>query len=143
MLRNRLFAVLGVLSLAVSASAQAPLAGGTPVGRASLQPVGNGFAPAAPSAGTPVSYLGPDGKPVSTTRPPGEVISMKNLVAPLSTPLPAGLDNPQKNLLELIVDRMKTAVGLSRPPSAALQTNYTPGISRRNRERREESRRRD
>jgi len=143
MLRNRLFAVLGMLSLAVSASAQAPLAGGTPVGRASFQPVGNGFAPAAPSAGTPVSYLGPDGKPVSTTRPPGEVISMKNLVAPLSTPLPAGLDNPQKNLLELIVDRMKTAVGFSRPPSAALQTNYTPGISRRNRERREESRRRD
>ena len=88
-------------------------------------------------------YLGPDGKPVSTTRPPGEVISMKNLVAPLSTPLPPGLDNPQKNLMELIVDRMKTAVGLNKPPSAALQTNYTPGISRRNRERREESRRRD
>lgn len=143
MLRTRLFAVLGVLSLAVSASGQAPLAGGTPVGRASLEPVGNGFAPAAPRAGTPVSYLGPDGKPVSTTRPPGEVISMKNLVAPISTPLPAGMDNTQKNLLELIVDRMKTAVGLNKPPSAVLQTNYTPGISRRNRERREENRRRD
>ncbi len=143
MFRTRLFAVLGVFTLSLSASAQAPLAGGTPVGRASLQPVGSSFAPAAPRAGTPVSYLGPDGKPVSTTRPPGEVISMKNLVAPLSTPIPAGLDNSQKNLMELIVARMKVAVGLSKPPSAALQTNYTPGISRRNRERREESRHRD
>lgn len=107
---------------------------GTAVGQ-SVVPVGQKFAPAGAPAGTPIGYNGPGGMPVTTTPPPGQVVDLTNLSAPLTAPLPPGLGpTAQKSTLQKLYDSWAAMIGISKP-AQNLQTNWTPGISRRNRER--------
>ncbi len=141
--------VLGVVAAGSTASAQFPgqsaspfTGGGIPVGRAMLQPVGQTFAPAAQPVGQPVGrqvgILGPNGQPVTQQRPEGQMIDLRNLVAPLSAPLPPGLENPNSpGLIDQFYERWRSLIGLSRAPVSGPSPNYTPGLSRRNRERRQ------
>src|SRR5579883_2132911 len=107
---------------------------GTPVGQ-SVQPVGQKFAPAGQAAGTPIGYTGPGGMPVTTAAPPGQMIDLSNLSAPLTAPLPPGLGSTQSpSTLQKLYNSWAALIGIQKP-TQALQTNWTPGISRRNRER--------
>lgn len=127
---------------AAPAFAQTPVAGpfgspGSVVGRSSsVSPAGQKLPNAAPPAGTPIGFTGPGGMPVQSARPPGKVIDLSNLAAPLTAPLAPDLAGPQqdKTMLQKVYDQWANLIGLSKPPAATVP-NYTPGISRRNRER--------
>jgi hypothetical protein len=105
---------------------------GVPVGKPLLTSTGTNVTSAAPKAGQPIGYVGLDGKPISTAMPPGTPIDMRNLAAPLPAPL---TDNSSaKSIFEQVYDKWRQAIGLSKPTTIA--NSYTPGLSRRNRERR-------
>jgi hypothetical protein len=107
---------------------------GTPVGR-SVQRVGQSFAPAGQPAGTPIGYTGPGGMPVTTARPAGRVVDLSNLAAPVTAPLPPGrMPAGEKSALERLFDRWAGVIGIDKPKEGQ-PTNWTPGISRRNRAR--------
>ncbi len=111
-------------------------ASGVPVGKPVFGTVGQTAPAAAPKAGQSIGYVGPDGKPVSMERPAGTVVDLKNLAAPLSAPLSPDLAALQpKSTLEKLYDKWRLAIGLDKQTTATTN-NYTPGISRRNRERR-------
>ena len=128
-----------VLSAAV-ANAQnvlSPFPGsGVPVGKPVFGTVGQTAPSAAPKAGQSIGYVSPDGKPISMERPPGQVVDLRNLAAPISAPLTPGLAELQpKSVFEKVYDKWRSAIGLDKP-SSATNTGFTPGLSRRNRERR-------
>jgi hypothetical protein len=140
MIRRLLFAGL-VLALGASGAAAqnvlSPFPGsGVPVGRPVFGTVGQTAPAAAPKAGQAIGYVGPDGKPISMERPPGQVVDLRNLAAPITAPLAPGLaDSQPKSVFEKVYDKWRQAIGLDKPTSTTA-TNYTPGLSRRNRERR-------
>lgn len=135
-------ATVGVLAVQATADAQFPAATGTAVGRPLLAPVGQAVPAAAPRAGQPIGYAGPDGRTIDTVRPPGKVVDLKNLAAPLTAPLPPGLAAEQpKSAWEKLYDRWAVAIGLDKPK--AQSSTWTPGLARRARERREQAWRRD
>jgi hypothetical protein len=105
---------------------------GVPVGKPLLTSPGQNLPSVAPKIGQPIGLLGLDGKPISTERPPGTPIDMKNLAAPLPAPLTG--DASSKSIFEKVYAKWREAIGLSKPTTVA--QNYTPGLSRRNRERR-------
>lgn len=132
---------MGVLALAVGGvrgqNVLSPFPGsGVPVGRPVFGSVGQTAPAAAPKAGQAIGYLGLDGKPVSMERPQGQVVDLRNLAAPISAPLAPGLAELQpKSVFEKLYDKWRLAIGLDKPTNTT-NTNYTPGLSRRNRERR-------
>jgi hypothetical protein len=108
---------------------------GVAVGQ-SVLPVGQRQAPVGQPAGTPIGFVGPGGMAINTTPPPGQVIDLTNLAAPLTAPLPPGLGPTQsQSVLQRLYNSWATAIGIQKPPPQNLQTSWTPGISRRNRER--------
>ncbi|MBL8866177.1 MAG: hypothetical protein KF873_12925 [Gemmataceae bacterium] len=109
---------------------------GVPVGRPVFGTVGQTAPPAAPRAGQAIGYVGPDGKPVSMERPAGQVVDLRNLAAPITAPLAPGLtDSQPKSVFEKVYDKWRQAIGLDKQTTPTTN-NYTPGLSRRNRERR-------
>jgi hypothetical protein len=73
--------------------------------------------------------------PVTTVPPPGKMIDLSNLAAPLTAPLPPGMGpDRDKTALERLYDKWAAMIGIAKPQED-LRTNWTPGISRRNRER--------
>ncbi len=109
---------------------------GVPVGRPVFNTVGQTAPAAAPRAGQQIGYVGPDGNPISMERPPGQVVDLRNLAAPIAAPLAPGLAELQpKSVFERLYDKWRQAIGLDKANSD-LSTNFTPGLSRRNRERR-------
>lgn len=128
--------VLGATSLASAQSVLSPFAtSGVPVGKPVFTAVGQ----AAPAVGTKpgqaIGYVGPDGQPISMQKPPGKVIDLTKLAAPISAPLAPGLtDNQPKSIFQQVYDKWRAAIGLDKPTAVA--NSYTPGLSRRNRERR-------
>jgi hypothetical protein len=140
MIHRSIFVGIAILLGSGGASAQnvlSPFPGsGVPVGRPVFGSVGQTAPAAAPKAGQPIGYAGPDGKPVSMDRPAGTVVDLRNLAAPITAPLAPGLAESQpKSVFEKVYDKWRQAIGLDKPASATTN-NYTPGLSRRNRERR-------
>lgn len=140
MLRRALLSTALAALAVAGANAQNVLspfpASGVPVGKPVFGAVGQTAPAAAPKAGQAIGYVGPDGKPISTERPSGTVVDLKNLAAPLSAPLSPDLTALQpKSTLEKLYDKWRVTIGLDKPASATTN-NYTPGLSRRNRERR-------
>jgi hypothetical protein len=111
---------------------------GTVVGRPALLPVGSAFPKVGNTIGTPIGYNGPNGEPVNPgQRPPGQIINLNNLAAPLAAPLPADLvGTPPKTYLQKLYDKWRDMLGFSNQPTVT--NNWTPGLSRRNRERHKE-----
>jgi hypothetical protein len=104
---------------------------GTPVGKPIVNLVGNRLPAAVPAAGTRVG-TGPGGIPSQLNpggpTPPGQVIDMKNVVAPYPgqpKAAPSFWDKLQERWFSLF----KSDQPAQRPP------NWTPGLARRNRER--------
>lgn len=106
---------------------------GTPVGQF-LSPVGERFPAVGQPGGTPIGYIGPGGMPVTTTPPPGSVVDMSKLSAPITGPLPPGMMPENKSLIQKLHEFWAKQLGLV-APQENLATNWTPGISRRNRAR--------
>ncbi|QEL16068.1 hypothetical protein [Limnoglobus roseus] len=134
-----LFGLAGVLVTTGFASAQSVLSPfattGVPVGKPVFTAVGANQPAVGTKVGQAIGYVGPDGNPITTQRPPGQVVDLTNLAAPISAPLAPGLtDNQPKSMFEQIYDKWRAAIGLTKPATVA--ANYTPGLSRRNRERR-------
>jgi hypothetical protein len=133
----------GLTPVTRTVTPQVPSAGpfavpGVPVGQ-SVQRVGETFTPvgvpAGQPAGRPIGFIGPGGMPVTTAPPPGKVVDLSNLAAPLVAPLPPGLDPPgEKSILAKLHEKWLATLGLSKPKED-LSTDWTPGISRRNRAR--------
>jgi hypothetical protein len=112
---------------------------GVPVGTPLLKPIGQQVGTAVPKSGTPLGYHGPDGKPINTEKPPGQVIDLSNLAAPLTAPLPPGLDAKPKSVFQQVYDKWRSALGLTKPATPGTTTNnWTPGLARRNRERKQQ-----
>jgi hypothetical protein len=111
---------------------------GTIVSRPSLAPVGTRLPNAAPKIGTPVGYTGPDGQPINPgQRPAGQIVNLNNLSAPLVAPLPTDLTGAKpKTYLEQLFDKWKATFGFG-PPAVTPPQTWTPGISRRNRDRKD------
>ena len=129
----------GLLASAAAASAQmSPFAtSGVPVGKPVFTTVGTNQPAVGTKPGQPIGYAGADGKPISMERPPGQVVDLKNLAAPISAPLPPGLaDSQPKSIFESVYEKWRAAIGLTKPTGPLAVNNYTPGLSRRNRERR-------
>jgi hypothetical protein len=140
MIRRSHFAAIAILLGTSGAFAQNVLspfpASGVPVGKPVFGTVGQTAPAAAPKAGQSIGYVGPDGKPVSMERPAGTVVDLRNLAAPITAPLSPGLSDSQpKSVFEKVYDKWRQAIGLDKATSATTN-NYTPGLSRRNRERR-------
>lgn len=113
---------------------------GTIVSRPSLAPVGTMFPKVGTKTGTPVGYTGPDGQPVNPgQRPAGQMINLNNLAAPLVAPLPNDLTGAKpKTALEKLFDSWKSTFGFG-PPATTPPSTFTPGIGRRNKDRKEAS----
>lgn len=111
---------------------------GTIVSRPSLAPVGVQFPKVGTQAGTTIGYKGMDGQPVNVgQRPAGQLINLNNLAAPLVAPLPTELTGAKpKSTLEKLFDSWKSTFGFG-PPAVTPPPNWTPGLSRRNKDRRE------
>ncbi|MGL4423219.1 MAG: hypothetical protein ACRCZF_21330 [Gemmataceae bacterium] len=135
-----------VLGGTISAAAQSPTPNsgssvfsmpGQVVGKSSITKVGTAPPQVGQPAGTPIDYLGPGGMPVQTAKPQGQIIDLSNVVAPITAPLAPDLrPNQNRNAIERTYDKILIAIGLAPPPSVVNQSgNWTPGISRRNRER--------
>jgi hypothetical protein len=133
--------ILAGLVTGVAAWGQTPgnplLDAGTVVGKPMLRSVGTPLPQAAPKAGTPVG--GPvSGQPKTTAPPPGFQFDLKNIVAPVNPEyLPPAL-RPATNatLYDTAFKKWLEAFGLVKPPEQKIQ--FTPGMSRRNRERHKE-----
>ena len=134
----------GVAAVTVPAAAQTPQVTvtaqplqmpGAVVGTPLLQPVGTQLPRAAPQAGTPVGMV-----PAGTTpglnpgtnppqQPPGVPIDLSNVIAPYP-----GMPNPKPSFWQELEKRW---LSLFQSDAPAQRTTYTPGIARRNQERRE------
>ena len=117
---------------------------GSPAARPILQPVGARLPAAAPQAGTPITGLatqqpglvGP-GAPGAGQQPQGTPLDLKNVVAPYP-------NMPKESTFWENLERRWFLLFESDAP--AVRPNFTPGIGRRNKDRREraeEARRRD
>ena len=144
----RLLWALAAVALGQSVGfAQASMPGqtvGTPAARPVLKPVGTRLPAAAPQAGTPITGLatqqpgvvGP-GAPGAGQQPQGTPLDLKNVVAPYP-------NMPKESTYWEKFEQRWFALFQSDAP--AVRPNYTPGIARRNKDRRdkaEEMRRRD
>jgi hypothetical protein len=140
----RRFAVWGLVGcgMAGTAAAQQPLnvqpnptaMPGTPVGKPLVQPVGSTLPKAAPAVGAPVG-TGPGGLPTTldprAPKPVGQQIDLKNVIAPYP-----GMPKPPPSFWEQITKQWFKLFESDTP--AVRPNNWTPGIGRRNRERKEE-----
>ena len=139
MLRKLSFCCGILVMAALVGQAQTPatnplLAGGTPVGNPMLKSVGTPIPQAAPAVGQKIGTP-PGGQPTQTSPPPGFNFDLKNVVAPVNPEfLPPAL-RPQQNqsLYDAAFKKWAEAFGLVKPPEQ--KNNFTPGMSRRNRER--------
>ncbi len=108
---------------------------GTPVGKPLVQPVGTPIPKAAPQAGNPIGSA-PNGipNPLNPLGPPpaGKPIDLSNVVAPYP-----GMPKPTPSFWEQLEQRWMTLFESDQP--AQKPTQWTPGIGRRNRERREKA----
>jgi hypothetical protein len=103
-----------------------------------LKPVGTRLPQAVPSAGTPIGMIPGGRSPGLPTpqynqaqRPSGQMINMSNVVAPYP-----GQTAPEPNVWEKL---QASWFGLFHSePATATRPSYTPGIARRNQERRED-----
>lgn len=139
MMKNAILSAIGCIAATAAISAQTNtanplLSSGTPVGSPLLKPVGTPVAAAAPKVGNPVGTP-PGGQPNQASLPPGFQFDLKNLVAPVNPEyLPAALRPQQKeSLYEAAFKKWLDAFGLAKPPE--VKSTFTPGMSRRNRER--------
>jgi len=123
----------GIVACATSAQAQYALPGGTPVGRPVITPVGTQqerVGTQFPRVGQPAGYYGADGQ-FSVERPVQPKVDLKNVVAPYPS-----MPGEEPDFWDRLYNRSMRAMGINQPK--IVQQNYTPGLSRRNRERREE-----
>lgn len=139
MIRYAMLSFAGLVAVSAVAKAQTNetnplLSSGIPVGSPLLKPVGTPVAAAAPKVGTPVGTP-PGGQPNQSSMPPGYNFDLKNVVAPVSPEfLPPALRPQQKeSLYDTAFKKWLEAFGLAKPPE--IKNNFTPGMSRRNRER--------
>ena len=146
-MQRLLFALAAVAASQGVGVAQTSMPGqtvGTPAARPILQPVGTRLPAAAPQAGTPITGLatqqpgvvGP-GAPGAGQQPQGTPLDLKNVVAPYP-------NMPKESTYWQKLEQRWFALFESDMP--AVRPSYTPGIARRNKERREkaeEVRRRD
>ncbi|MFO0935602.1 MAG: hypothetical protein U0798_03685 [Gemmataceae bacterium] len=136
MLRNFTFtvAILAWASAAGQAQQGNPLlSSGTPIGQPLLRSVGTPVPKAAPNVGQPVGAP-PGAQP--QMQPPGSIpFDLSNVVAPINPEyLPPALRPVQTpNIFETAYQKWLGLFGLGKPPE--VKNNYTPGLSRRNRER--------
>ncbi len=130
-MRRMLAGGVAVGGLAGGAAAQMP---GTPVGRPLVQPVGTRLPQAVPSVGEKVG-TGPSGIPSGLDpigpKPDGKPFEIKNVVAPYP-----GMPKPPADFWQKLEARWFALFESDRP--AVKPTNWTPGLARRNRERKEE-----
>ena len=141
-MRSYTWAVLAGAGLAGPAAAQIPSTytvtppgtamPGTPVGAAMVAPAGTAIPKAVPAAGARVG-TGPTGIPslLDPRSPQGQKVDLKNVIAPYP-----GMPNPAPSFWDQLSARWAALLGPTAP--AAQPTNWTPGISRRNREREKE-----
>lgn len=141
-LRAAVAAACAVAGLAGIAAAQLTRTGGTvqPSGMPgqvvgttyNLNPAGTAIPKAAPPAGSPIGN--PLVRPYNPARPydvfKGTGLDAASVAAPVQN-LP-GTQNP--NLLDRVYTRLAAATGFIKP-SAPPRPTYTPGISRRNKDR--------
>jgi len=123
-----------LVGCAATAQAQYVMPGGKPVGRPLIGPVGTQQPQVGtqfPKVGQPAGYNGPDGK-FTTEKPTQQVVDPKAVVAPYP-----GMPGEEPDFWDRLYDRSMKLMGLNQPK--IVQKNYTPGLSRRNRERRAES----
>ena len=147
-MRRYVFTLAASAAVPLLAPAQAAMPG-QQVGSSSMakpivQPVGTRLPAAAPQAGTPITGLatqtpgtvGPGNKSMNQ-QPPGTPLDLKNVVAPY----------PNMPKESSFWDKLEQRwFQLFESDAPAVRPNYTPGIARRNRDRRdkaEEMRRRD
>jgi hypothetical protein len=112
---------------------------GTVIGRPMLRSVGQAIPKAAPQVGNNVGTA-PGGQPAQPSNiPPGFQFDLKNVVAPVSPEfLPPALRPAQnQTLYDAAFKKWLEAFGLVKPPEVTTN-NFTPGMSRRNRERHKE-----
>lgn len=134
----------GVAAITVPASAQTPQLNvaaqpfqmpGTTIGTPLLRPVGTQIPRAAPQAGTPIGMipggtspgLNPGANPPQ--RPPGVPIDLSNVIAPYPS-----MPNPEPSFWDELERRWMNLFASNEP---ARRMMYTPGIARRNQERRD------
>lgn len=124
----------GVVVAGLTGGAVAQEMPGTPVGKPLVVPVGNKIPQAVPGVGEKVGS-GPGGIPSSIDplgpKPDGKPIEIKNVVAPYP-----GMPKPTPNFWEKLEARWYALFQSDRPSAKA--STWTPGIGRRNRDRREE-----
>ncbi len=129
-MRGTVASGVAVLGLAAGAQAQMP---GTPVGTPLVQPVGSRLPQAVPSVGAKVG-TGPGGIPGGLDplgpKPDGKAIELTNVVAPYP-----GQPKPTPNFWEKLEARWFALFESDRP--AVKPSNWTPGLGRRNRDRKE------
>lgn len=123
----------GLIGCAALAQAQYVLPGGTPVGRPVITPVGTQqerVGTQFPRVGQPAGFYGTDGK-FTVEKPVQPKVDLKNVVAPYP-----GMPGEGPDFWDRLYDRSLRVMGINQPK--IVQQNYTPGLSRRTRERREE-----
>jgi hypothetical protein len=125
----------GLVAASSVAVAQQPtlFGSGTPVGTPMLRSVGAQAPQVAPPVGQKVG-TNPTA-PKAQQAPPGFNFDLKNVVAPVDpASLPPAL-RPQQNqsLFDTAFRKWAEAFGLTKPPEQ--KVTFTPGMSRRNRER--------
>jgi hypothetical protein len=133
---RRMIAAIGLACAAASPAAAQFTVPGQPVGTAfNLPNVGNRIPKAAPPAAMPIGT--PHILPYDPARHldvfKGTNIDPNSVVGPVSG-FP-GIATQQPNLLERIYTKIATFTGFYKPTLPNPVTTYTPGITRRNRER--------
>jgi hypothetical protein len=107
---------------------------GTPIGTPIVRPVGGEIPKAAPPAGAAVG-TGAGGIPnpldPRSPQPPGQLIDLKNVIAPYP-----GMPEPEPSFWQKLEQRWFALFQSDQP--AQRPTTWTPGIGRRNREREKE-----
>jgi hypothetical protein len=121
------------------AGAQTPtiLGGGTAVGQPVLAPIGQSNPSVAPQVGQKIGTP-PGTQQPTNTMPPGFQFDLKNVAAPIDPAFlpPALRPAPTQSLFDSAFQKWLQAFGLSKPPEQ--KVTFTPGMSRRNRERHRE-----
>lgn len=128
----------GALALAGDAAAQQPSLTTTIPPHPLLKPVGTRLPQAVPSAGTPIGMipggrmpgLNPGNPAAAPNKPPGQVIDMRNVIAPYP-----GQPEPPPTFWQELERRWFSMFQSDAAPPERMP--YTPGIARRNQERRE------
>jgi len=124
----------GLFCGAAVAQAQYAMPGGVQVGRPMINPVGNQFEKVGaqfPKVGKPAGFYGANGQ-FTTEKPVQPAVDLKNVVAPYP-----GMPGEGKDFWDRLYDRSTKFMGIDQPK--IVQQNWTPGLSRRNRERREDA----